>query len=295
MNKDYYKILEIDKGCSEDDIKKAYKKLALKWHPDKNPDNKKIAEDKFKELAEAYTILSDPQKKNTYDQYGTTDFDDAHVNTGRHFSFNFNGNNVQGGFANNIFKDFFGTSNIFEAHDTSGKKRKGKPILIDLNCSLEELYVGKIKKMPITRKILKISHCEEEKIIKEIDIKAGMKEGAKFTFERIGNEEKGLENGDIIFTIKETKHSTYTRVDNNLEFTVNITSINQLKNGFVEKFILLDNSNLVVNIPPLKRSNNIHVLKGKGMPIRQKGNIVGYGDICIDFLICFDTKGFYDM
>ncbi|KAL4635293.1 hypothetical protein GN956_G14616 [Arapaima gigas] len=67
---DYYQILGVSKNASQEDIKKAYRKLALKWHPDKNPDNKEEAERKFKELSEAYEVLSDANKKNIYDRYG---------------------------------------------------------------------------------------------------------------------------------------------------------------------------------------------------------------------------------
>ena len=67
---DYYKILEVDKNIDEKDLKKAYKKLSLKWHPDKNPDNKDDAEKKFKEISEAYSILSDKNKRELYDKYG---------------------------------------------------------------------------------------------------------------------------------------------------------------------------------------------------------------------------------
>ncbi|OVA00331.1 DnaJ domain [Macleaya cordata] len=70
MGVDYYKILQVDKNAKDDDLKKAYRKLAMKWHPDKNPNNKKEAEAKFKEISEAYEVLSDPQKKAVYDQYG---------------------------------------------------------------------------------------------------------------------------------------------------------------------------------------------------------------------------------
>ncbi|KAM7498034.1 hypothetical protein LguiA_022448 [Lonicera macranthoides] len=70
MGVDYYKILGVDKGASEDDLKKAYRKLAMKWHPDKNPNNKKDAEAMFKQISEAYDVLSDPQKRAVYDQYG---------------------------------------------------------------------------------------------------------------------------------------------------------------------------------------------------------------------------------
>ena len=68
MAEDYYQILGIDKKASADDIKKAYRKLAVKWHPDKNPNNK-AAEDKFKKISEAYAVLSDPEKRKNYDTF----------------------------------------------------------------------------------------------------------------------------------------------------------------------------------------------------------------------------------
>jgi DnaJ family protein B protein 4 len=70
MGKDYYSILGVNKSADEDQIKKAYRKMAVKWHPDKNPDNKKQAEERFKEVAEAYEVLSDKQKRTIYDQVG---------------------------------------------------------------------------------------------------------------------------------------------------------------------------------------------------------------------------------
>ncbi len=70
MGKDYYAVLGVAKSATEEEIKKAYKKQALKWHPDRNPNNKTQAEEKFKELAEAYEVLSDKQKREIFDQYG---------------------------------------------------------------------------------------------------------------------------------------------------------------------------------------------------------------------------------
>lgn len=70
MGVDYYKILQVDKNAKDDDLKKAYRKLAMKWHPDKNPNNKKEAEARFKQISEAYEVLSDSQKRAIYDQYG---------------------------------------------------------------------------------------------------------------------------------------------------------------------------------------------------------------------------------
>lgn len=70
MGKDYYAILGVPRNASEEDLKKAYKKMALKWHPDRNKDNKEAAEEKFKEIAEAYDVLSDTQKRKVFDQFG---------------------------------------------------------------------------------------------------------------------------------------------------------------------------------------------------------------------------------
>ena len=91
---DYYEILGVKKDATEAEIRKAYRKLALKWHPDKNPDNKEEAEEKFKKINEAYSVLSDKNKRNQYDHGGI------------HFDF--------GGFnADDIFKDFFGGKDPF--------------------------------------------------------------------------------------------------------------------------------------------------------------------------------------
>ena len=70
MGVDYYKVLQVDRSANDDDLKKAYRKLAMKWHPDKNPNNKKDAEAKFKQISEAYDVLSDPQKRAVYDHCG---------------------------------------------------------------------------------------------------------------------------------------------------------------------------------------------------------------------------------
>lgn len=122
MGVDYYKILQVDRNASDDDLKKAYRKLAMKWHPDKNPNNKKEAEAKFKQISEAYEVLSDPQKKVVYDQYGEEGLKgqvpppDAGGPGGATFfstgdgptTFRFNPRN-----ANDIFAEFFGHSSPF--------------------------------------------------------------------------------------------------------------------------------------------------------------------------------------
>jgi len=116
----FYEILQVSKTATNDEVKKAYKKLAIKWHPDKNPGREKEAEEKFKEIAEAYSILTDPHKRQHYDKYGTIDFDNV-PNGNEDFGFgfgmggrqrNFGSGGSFGGFtferAEEIFKEAFG-------------------------------------------------------------------------------------------------------------------------------------------------------------------------------------------
>ncbi|KAL2341846.1 hypothetical protein Fmac_009786 [Flemingia macrophylla] len=119
MGMDYYGILDVDKNATDEELKRAYRKLAMKWHPDKNPNNKKEAEIKFKQISEAYEVLSDPQKRAIYDRYGESGLKggmpppDAGVasffQTGDGpATFRFNPRN-----ANNIFAEVFGCSSPF--------------------------------------------------------------------------------------------------------------------------------------------------------------------------------------
>ncbi|KAK4432281.1 DnaJsubfamily B member 4 [Sesamum alatum] len=119
MGVDYYKILQVDRSAKDDDLKKAYRKLAMKWHPDKNPDNKKEAESKFKQISEAYDVLSDPQKRAVYDQFGEEGLKGQVPPPG---AGGFSGSRDGGGpttfrfnprSADDIFSEFFGFSSPF--------------------------------------------------------------------------------------------------------------------------------------------------------------------------------------
>lgn len=150
MKKDYYEILGIEKNASPEEIKKAYRELAKKWHPDMNPNNKKEAEEKFKEISEAYEVLMDPQKRQLYDNYGHdgvsqtfrgggftwddfTHFDDLQDILG----------NLFGG---SIFEDFFGTT----TRNRTARQRGGD-IKVLLKVSLEEIANSEKKQFKVNR------------------------------------------------------------------------------------------------------------------------------------------------
>nr|CAB3238782.1 dnaJ homolog subfamily B member 6-like [Phallusia mammillata] len=105
---DYYDTLGIQRSANEADIKKAYRKLALKWHPDKNPNNKEEAEAKFKEISEAYEVLSDPEKRKVYDKYGKDGLTGGAGGSGMPGGFHFEFHNPE-----DIFRQFFGGSDPF--------------------------------------------------------------------------------------------------------------------------------------------------------------------------------------
>lgn len=145
--KDYYELLGVDKNASADDLKKAYRKLAIKYHPDKNPGDKE-AEDKFKEIAEAYSVLSDPDKKARYDRFG-------HEGGGAGgFGGGAGGFNMEDIFSQ--FGDIFGDSSPFGSFfggSGGGRRavRKGSDLRIKLKLNLEEIANGVEKKIKVKR------------------------------------------------------------------------------------------------------------------------------------------------
>jgi len=159
MSKDYYNILGVKKGASEDEIKKAYRKMAMKYHPDKNPDNPE-AESKFKEAAEAYDILSTPEKKSNYDRFGTAD-GNPFGGGGNPFG---GGNQYGHGFdMNDIFSQFgdiFGNSfNQRYGGQQQRRQSRGADLRIKVSLTIDEVLKGTLKKLKYKRQD-KCSSCD---------------------------------------------------------------------------------------------------------------------------------------
>jgi len=142
--KDYYKILGVGKNASQEDIKKAFKQLARKYHPDLNP-NDKNAEEKFKEINEAFQVLNNTEKKEKYDKYGDSAFSEEDLSQFRNFNFDFE----------DLFKGF-GLNDIFnifqEREDNEKDYQEGEDVREDINISLKEAFLGVKKNIRINVK-----------------------------------------------------------------------------------------------------------------------------------------------
>jgi curved DNA-binding protein len=147
---DYYKVLGLQKGASSDELKKAYRKLAVKYHPDKNPGDKQ-AEERFKEINEAYAVLSDPQKKAQYDQFGSTGFHQRYSQEDIFRGFDVGDMFKDAGFdSGDIFSRIFGGA-YQQRGGGFGRQRKGEDYDMELKISFQEAFAGAEKRVAFTK------------------------------------------------------------------------------------------------------------------------------------------------
>ena len=306
-NEEYYKILNINKNSTETEIKKSYRKLAMKYHPDKNPGNES-AENQFKKISEAYEVLSDQDKRKIYDQYGKEGLDMNNMNTGPNIN------------PMDIFQNFFGSS-----HFNNERHKSVEPIVKEVYFSLQELYTGIEKKIEIEKEIIVdkkgninykdsielCHHCEgkgyinvvrqigpmisqmqspckycktkgylinkyyQQKKVKEeiiVNIPKGSKEGDKIIIENKGeiNPKNINEKGDIIIIVQEFQHNNFVRKNNDLIFKKKISIFESLT-GIKFYIENLEKEFLEINISDIIKNDTVKIIKNEGMPLKGKG------------------------
>jgi curved DNA-binding protein len=262
--KDYYKILGVSKTATADEIKKAYRKLAIKYHPDKNPDDKS-AEEKFKEINEANEVLTDPEKRKKYDELGENWKNYQHTNQYRNTENS--SNNKRSQFSAGEFSDFF--ENIF-GQSFAGSERnnsrafKGQDFTAEMEISLEESYQGSERRLELSDQTL------------QLRTKPGIKD--KQVFRLKGKGGKGINggpDGDLYITVHVSEHSHYKRKEDDLYCDIPVDLYASLLGGEV----LIKTLKGPIKITIQKETQNGKVLRLKGMGMPKYGKVNEFGDL----------------
>ncbi len=207
--KDYYEILGVKRGAGDDEIKRAYRKLAMKYHPDKNPTNRKEAEDRFKEINEAYAVLSDPEKRKQYDTFGKERFHQQFTQEDifRGFDINEIFSGLFGGRGRREFRSGrgFDFGDIFGGFQNAGRTpERGEDAVYGLNISLEDAAFGSEKRVSYRR------DGKTEEI--SVKIPPGIVSGKKLRVAGKGIEGRnGGPPGDLYLQITVRDHPVFKR------------------------------------------------------------------------------------
>ncbi|WP_291861623.1 J domain-containing protein [Marinilabilia sp.] len=285
--KDYYKTLGVSKNANQDEIKKAYRKLAVKYHPDKNPDSKET-ENKFKEINEAYEVLKDPEKRKKYDQLGSNwkQYENAgyggsqsggfdwsqfggQPGGGRSYHFKGDPGDMFGGAGDfsDFFNMFFGGAGTSSQHGFGGRRTaKGEDLKAELELSVYEAYHGTSRILNVNGKKLRVS------------TKPGAFDGQELRIKGKGNPGAGGgPHGDIYLRIKVISDNQYRIDGTNLIKEVPVDLFTAVLGGKIRVNTLAGVVN--VSIPKGTQHGSVLRLRGKGMPVsKQSGS---HGDLLL--------------
>jgi len=327
-NEGFYKALGVEKTAQPSEIKKAYRKLALKHHPDKGGDV-----EAFKEISSAFEVLSDPEKRKLYDQYGKEGLEE--------------GGGGGGQSAEDVFSMFFGGG-----RRGARGPQKGEDINHNIKVSLEDLYMSKTVKLAINRdkncedcggyggsdgsertcsdcdgrgvkvmlrplgpgmvqqvqtvcptckgsckyfdekdkcKVCKGKKVQKERKVLEVFIDRGMKSGEKIRFTGEADEAPNTVPGDVIFTLQEREHDRFKRKGADLVTTLNIT-LSEALCGLTRTVTHLDGRTLRIDVAPgrVTKPESVKMINGEGMPYL--GSPFKKGRLFVHFRVTFPTK-----
>jgi curved DNA-binding protein len=267
--KDYYKILGVSKTATADEIKKAYRKLAIKYHPDKNP-NDKTAEEKFKEINEANGVLGDTEKRKKYDELGANWNSYQQPGSGYESSQR-GGNGGYSNYSNNQqfegenFSDFF--ENIFgnsggRKSNTGSRAYKGEDYNAEMQISLEEAYKGTTRQIDLG----------DQKL--QLNIKQGVKDGQLLRLKGKGGKGvNGGQNGDVFIKVQVPEHPHYKRKEDDLFCDISVDLYTAILGG--QTLINTLRNPIKMNIASDTSNGKVLRLKGMGMPKYDKENEFG--------------------
>ena len=277
--KDYYKLLGVDKTATQKEIKKAFRKLAAKYHPDKNPNNKK-AEEKFKEINEANEVLSDPNKREKYDALGENwqqyeQYSDGRQGQrGQHgqpdSSYYFEGDPNEffgrnGAGFSDFFSQFFGDGASFQA-GSSRAQFKASDLRAEMEVTLLEAYQGSKRTFDLHGKASRLT------------IKPGVRNGQKLKLKGKGQEGiNGGPSGDLYLTINVQPDARFRREGNDLHTELAIDIFTAVLGEKVK--VPTMGKEVYLTIPPGVKLHKALRLKGKGMPVYNKPD--KFGDLYI--------------
>lgn len=293
--KDYYKILGVDRNASQDEIKRAYRKLARQYHPDMNPGDK-AAEERFKEINEAYEVLSDPEKRRRYDQFGADwgrwqsrgapgGFEDF----ARQW-FGQAGPEVQYVDLNEIFGQAGSLGDLFEflfgglggprtrpgARTGTRQARKGQDVEVPVEITLEEAFHG------TTRQVERA----DGRVV-TVKIPPGAKTGSKIRFAGLGQPSPwGGPPGDLYLNVTVKPHPVFRQEGNDLWRDLNVDLYTAVLGGEVPVETM--DGTVMLKIPPGTSSGAKFRLRGKGMP--RPGNAERRGDLYVVIQIQVPTR-----
>ncbi len=322
--RDYYEVLGLQKGATTDEIKKAYRKQALKWHPDKwsqaTEEEQKTAEKNFKEVGEAYAVLSDEQKRARYDQFGHAGVNGNFGGGGNSGGFDFNGADFD---PFDIFNAFFGggartsrtrNGRTTYTYTTSGnpfgrfggfsgfngfggddsdfnpfqQEVKGQDLNITLRVTLDDVMNGVDKQVKIKHSVADATgNVRQVEDIIPIHLPKGVMEGQKFKAKGKGNAAPGGKGvpGDLIVNIEEIQHPELLRDHEDLVYNCLISFPTAALGGPVEIPTL--NGRVRINIAAGTQPGKMLRLKGKGLPSKDTGNL---GDLIVNILVYVPEK-----
>jgi len=252
--RDCYEVLGVNKSASDKEIKKAYKKLAMKYHPDRNPDNP-VAENNFREVKSAYEIVGDEEKRQQYDDFGHGAFDEN--GQGRHGGFG-----QQGGGFDDMFGGMFGQRQQ-QQQRYQPQPEKGTDIIATVDISLEEAVEGCVQEIKLPN----------NPILLEVTIPAGIDDGQRVRVNGKGNPGTlGAPHGDLIVEVKLVKHDVFRREGRDLYCFIETPFTTAALGGSLKVPTFAGHLNM--KIPQGTQAGRKFRIKGKGIKAMQ-GDLVG--------------------